>query len=253
MSGTPASTSPRHRFYDDLARWWPLISPVDDYEGEAAEFGRVLATADRDVHDVLELGSGGGHNAFYLKRQFSLTLSDLSEGMLDVSRTRNPECVHVPGDMRTLRIDRDFDAVFIHDAIEYMTTEADLTAAIATAFVHCRPGGLALFVPDAISETFAPSTDWGGSDGADGRGVRFMDWSFDPDPSDRQVHTEYAFVFREPDGTIWHAAESHVLGNFPRETWLRLIAEAGFRAEAVTETTDEDRDPRVMFVGRRPR
>ena len=135
--------------------------------------------------------------------------------MLAVSRGRNPECTHVQGDMRSLRLDRDFDAVFVHDAIEYMTTEADLAAAIATACVHCRPGGLVLLVPDHVAETFAPSTDCGGTDGDDGRGVRFMDWSFDPDPADTLVRTEYAFVFREPDGAVWHAAESHVLGLFP--------------------------------------
>ena len=49
MSGTPPAPPPRHRFYDDLAGWWPLISPVDEYAGEAAEFGRVLATAERDT------------------------------------------------------------------------------------------------------------------------------------------------------------------------------------------------------------
>ena len=36
-----------------------------------------------------------------------------------------------------------FDAVFVHDAVVYMTTEADLALAIKTAFVHCRPGGIA--------------------------------------------------------------------------------------------------------------
>ena len=30
------------RFYSDLAHWWPLVSPVDDYTEEAAEMIRVL-------------------------------------------------------------------------------------------------------------------------------------------------------------------------------------------------------------------
>jgi hypothetical protein len=38
----------------------------------------------------------------------------------------DPECEHLQGDMRELRIDRTFDAVFVHDAIAYMTTEEDL-------------------------------------------------------------------------------------------------------------------------------
>jgi hypothetical protein len=31
----------------------------------------------------------------------------------------------VEGDMRTTRLGRQFDAVFVHDAVCYMTTEAD--------------------------------------------------------------------------------------------------------------------------------
>jgi hypothetical protein len=40
--------------------------------------------------------------------------------------------------------------VFVHDAVAYMTTERELRAAIETAFVHCRPGGAALFAPDHV-------------------------------------------------------------------------------------------------------
>ena len=63
--------------------------------------------------------------------------------MLEVSKALNPQCEHILGDMRTLRMDRSFDAVFIHDAIMHMTTREDLRAAMETAFVHCRPGGAA--------------------------------------------------------------------------------------------------------------
>ena len=43
-----------------------------------------------------------------------------------------------------------------------MTTEADLAAAIATAYEHCRPGGRVVIVPDDVAETFEPHTDHGG-------------------------------------------------------------------------------------------
>lgn len=41
--------------------------------------------------------------------------------------------------MRTVRLGRTFDAVFVHDAVDYMTSEDDLRHVIETAFVHCRP------------------------------------------------------------------------------------------------------------------
>lgn len=240
------------RLYTDLAAWWPLISPPEEYEEEAAFALSVIRTAPIHVRDVLELGSGGGHNASHLKECFAMTLVDLSEPMLEVSRRLNPECEHLQGDMRSLRLNRRFEAVFVHDAIDYMTTEEDLRRAIDTAFVHCVPGGLAVFVPDDTREGFRPCTGHGGSDGLDGRGARYLEWHWDPDPADSETLTEYAFILREPDGTTssWH--ETHRLGLFSRDTWLRLLAEAGFDAEAVPEKTTEDREPREVFVGRRP-
>jgi SAM-dependent methyltransferase len=240
-----------YRFYGDLARWWPLISPPEDYAEEAAFATSLLSPAAPNLA-VLELGSGGGHNAVHLKEHFAMTLVDLSEAMLDVSRRLNPECVHRQGDMRTIRLGRQFDAVFIHDAIDYMAEEADLRLAMETAFIHCRPGGLALFMPDDISETFEEGTDHGGNDDADGNGVRYLEWDWDPDPSDTWKLTEYAFLLREVDGSIQVVHETHRTGLFSRGAWVRLLSEVGFEPETVTEVTTEDRTPRELFIGRRP-
>ncbi|MDQ4036911.1 MAG: class I SAM-dependent methyltransferase [Actinomycetota bacterium] len=241
-----------HRFYGELAAWWPLISPPEEYVEEARYAASVLNSASIPVRTVLELGSGGGHNAVHLKAQFAMTLVDLSDQMLEVSRVLNPDCEHRQGDMRTLRLDRSFDAVFIHDAVDYMTSEDDLRQAIRTAYLHCRPGGIALFLPDYTAETFDEGSDCGGTDGVDGRGVRFLDWTWDPDPNDSMVLTEYAFLLRNVDGSVRIVHESHRTGLFRRDVWLRLLTEAGFDARAVVEQTTEDRTPRELFVGHRP-
>jgi SAM-dependent methyltransferase len=242
-----------YRFYGDLAPWWPLISPPDEYEEEAAFLGTLLASAPIPVRDVLELGSGGGHNAVHLSPRFVMTLVDLSEGMLAVSRRLNPTSTHHHGDMRTLRLEREFDAVLVHDAIDYMTTEADLRLALGTAYAHCRPGGVGVFIPDAIAETFEAGTDHGGIDGADGRAARYLEWSWDPDPTDTWTLTEYAFLLREADGTVHSAHETHRTGLFGRAVWLRLLADVGFAPSAVTEETSDERTPREVFLGHRPR
>src|SRR6202000_3415558 len=100
-----------YRLYQDLAGWWPLISPPSEYAAEAAYLDAVLQAGPRPVREVLDLGSGGGNVAFYLKQHARLTLVDISESMLAVSRQLNPECVHRPGDMRTVRLGTTFDAV----------------------------------------------------------------------------------------------------------------------------------------------
>lgn len=240
-----------YRFYGDLAEWWPLISPPDEYAEEAAFVAGLLRSASIPVREVLELGSGGGHNAVHLKRQFSMTLTDLSEAMLDVSRRLNPECHHRQGDMRTLRLERQFDAVFVHDAVSYMTSEQDLRRAVETAFVHCRLGGVAVFVPDLTAEKPDEGADCGGRDAPDGRAVRYLQWTFDPDPADTWIQTEYAFVLRNPDGSVNVVHETHRTGLFSRDVWLRLLDDVGFDAVVVTEQTSEERTPRDLFVGRR--
>jgi SAM-dependent methyltransferase len=240
-----------HRFYAELAEYWPLISPPEEYAGEAAELVDLLSSASIPVHDVLELGSGGGNNAVHLSRRFALTLVDLSEQMLAVSHRLNPGCAHLVGDMRTVRLGRQFDAVLVHDAIDYMTTRDDLRQALVTAYEHCRPGGLVLLTPDHTVETFEPGTDHGGTDATDGRGVRYLEWSRDPDPSDTLVTTDYAFLLRDADGSVRAVHETHVTGLFDRDTWLAQLSEVGFAARRVVERHAEQRTPRDFFVGRR--
>jgi SAM-dependent methyltransferase len=246
-------TPAEHRFYGDLAPWWPLISPVAEYESEAAYIATLLHSATLPVGDLLELGSGGGNVAAHLKRHFEVTLVDLSPQMLDVSRRLNPQCPHTVADMRSVRLGSSFDAVLIHDAIDYMLTVDDLAAAVRTAFAHCRPGGMAVFLPDHVTETFEPGTDTGGSDGEDGRAARYLAWSWDPDPADTWVLTQYAFMLRDAGGQVEIAHECHRTGVFARDVWLELLADAGFEPSAVEEDTDEDRPPRTVFIGHRPR
>jgi hypothetical protein len=171
--------------------------------------------------------------------------------MLAVSAALNPECEHVAGDMRSVRLGRVFDCVFIHDAIDYITNEADLRAVFETAFLHCRPGGALLVAPDHVRETFQPGTDHGGSDAPDGRGLRYLEWTWDPDPRDATFVTDYAYLLREADGRVTVEHDRHVGGLFPRATWLRLLAEAGF-APSRAEHPGEEVVGHEVFVGRRP-
>lgn len=241
------------KMYDELAAWWPLLSPAAEYEEEAAFYARMLDEAsERPIRTVLELGSGGGHNASHLKSRCNMVLVDLSPGMQAVSRALNPECEHVIGDMRTIRLDRTFDAVFVHDAVCYMTTESHLRMAIATAFLHCAPGGAALFAPDFVTENFRPSTDHGGSDG-ESLGLRWLEWTWDPDPSDTTYTVDYAYLLRAPDGTVRVEHDRHVEGLFPRDTWLRLLSDAGFEARSVPfEHSDLEPGSHEVFVARKP-
>ena len=241
--------------YDGMAAWFHLLTPPSEYEGEAAFALELLrGHVDGPVETLLELGSGGGNMASHLGRDLTLTLTDLSTAMLEVSRTINPDAEHLVGDMRTVRLGRTFDAVLIHDAICYMTTEDALREALATAYEHLRPGGAAVFEPDYVREIFQSGTDHGGEDspevtaGGAGRAMRYLEWVTDPDPDDTTYQVDYAMLLRHADGRVEVRQDRHVEGLFPRATWLELLADVGFEPIGV----DDDAEGRVVFVGRRP-
>ena len=241
------------RLYSELSSWWPIFSAPADY-AEEAEFYRkqfVVACAN-PPETLLELGCGGGNNASHMKKHFEMTLVDLSPGMLAVSSSLNPECEHIQGDMREVRIGRLFDAVFIHDAITYITTEEDLHKTIETAFIHCKPGGAALFAPDSTQEMFRGKTNCGGHD-HEGYSLRYLDWTWDPDPSDTIYVSDFAYLMRYPNGRMRCEYDRHILGLFSQEVWIRLINEAGFHARLVPfEHSEVEPDTHVVFLGVKP-
>lgn len=249
----PANPPPP-AMYDELAPWWPLLSAPEEYAEEAAFYlGLLLDAGRRPAETLLELGSGGGNNASHLRSAFrAVTLVDLAPGMLEVSRRLNPDCEHAQGDMRDVRLGRRFDRVFVHDAVCYMTAEDDLRRAIGTAYAHCEPGGAAVFAPDWVRETFRPGTDCGGSDGEDGRGLRYLEWCWDPDPSDTTYVVDYAYLLREADGTTRAVHDRHLEGVFPRATWLALLAGAGFEARSVPFEHTEVEGALEVFVAEKP-
>ncbi len=210
------------KLYSELATWWPLMSPPHEYQEEAAFYTQQLLSAGNPpARTVLELGSGGGNNASFMKKQFAMTLVEPSPGMQAWSRKLNPECEHIEGDMRTVRLGRLFDRVFVHDAIVYMTSLPDLRKAIETAFVHCRPGGAVLLAPDHVRENFQPpDTEHGGEDG-ESAGMRWVAWTWDPDPTDSTYTVDYAYLLRAPDGSVRVEQDRHIEGLFARAEWLQ--------------------------------
>lgn len=234
------------QLYTELAGWWQLVSPTEDYADEAAFFGELFRA--ENAKTLLELGSGGGNVAWFLKKDFALTLTDISGEMLTQSRKQNPELEHIQGDMRTLRLGREFDGVLIHDAIMYMTTEVDLRAALTTAHEHCRPGGVVVIAPDWVAETFRPQTMHEGSDEGE-RSVRYLEWVWDADPDDTKVNCEYILALREGD-ELRTVVDRQIVGVFPRATWLRLLEDVGFEAVVIQDPSTGGERSEIL-LGRR--
>ena len=238
-----------HRLYHDLADLWPLFSPPEEYADEAEIYLEVLRSKLGPArHTILELGVGGGHLLSHLTAKYDAVAVDLSQKMLALSHRLNPTVQHHLGDMRSIRLNTLFDAVLIHDAIDYMLTEADVAAALATARTHLNPGGILLLAPDWFRETYP--------------GKHTMTWHQDhgditldvaehlPDvaPDSTIVESTFVFTLREGD-RVTTEHDPHTTGLFPRNTWLRLIRDAGFQVELLAVPACEGGYGGNLFVG----
>ena len=231
---------PTPRLYDDLAEFWPLISPPEEYEAEAVHLRAILREKlGPGDHSILDLGAGGGHHLAPLAGEFRAVAVDLSPAMLDNLAKLLPEVERHTGDMRTVRLNRTFDAVLIHDAISYLLSEDDIRATFATVAEHLRPGGLLIAAPDYFRENFRDQQVTHSTFRNEETDLTFIEYVHDPDPDDTTIETVMFFLIRL-GGQLRVEQDRHTTGLFPRETWLRLMDQAGFDAATrpFVETAD---------------
>jgi hypothetical protein len=115
-----------------------------------------------------------------------------------------------------------------------------------TCFLHCRPGGVSLSVPDYVRETFRPTTQHGGHDGGD-RSLRYLEWTWDPDPSDSTYVVDFAYLLHDTDNAVRVEHDRHIFGLFQRADWLRLLSGVGFLPRVL-----QDPWGREVFVALKP-
>ncbi len=241
--------------YTDLAWLWPMWG---DAAGEYAHYcgfvsGLIRRHAARPASTLLDLGCGGGKNAFNLKREFDVTGLDLSPAMIAQARSLNPECAFVQGDMRTFGLGRSFDAVLVDDAISHMTCRDDLVAAFRAAAAHLNPGGVLIATPDVTAETFqqnrtvaTPATRAATPYGLE---VVFVENSYDPDPMDEQFDATILYLIRD-HGRLRIETDHWTMGLFPLDAWRTALRAAGLAVHE--ERYVAGADEYTVFAGVRP-
>jgi hypothetical protein len=63
--------------------------------------------------------------------------------------------------------------------------------------------------------------------------VRYLEWTWDPDPRDTLFRSDYAYLLRDADGSVRCVHDVHEMGLFPRERWLSLLADVGFSGRSI--------------------
>jgi SAM-dependent methyltransferase len=232
------------RLYDDLAWLWPIWgSPEHEYARYCSEVADMIRKyAAIRVQSLLNIGCGGGKNAFNLKRDFDVTGVDLAPKMLELARELNPECQFLSGDMRSLYLGRRFDAILMDDSVGYMTNRVDLESAFREAYQHLNSGGVMVVTVDETTETFIQNrTCTTQAEGKTRRGsveAVFIENYYDPDPRDETYEGTFLYLVRE-EGRLRIETDHHVLGLFPLSIWRDTLVNVGFTIHEEIYVDDE--------------
>jgi SAM-dependent methyltransferase len=136
------------------SRYYDLLYKNKDYAGEAEYVRKLIAQHHPNAKTILDLGCGTGKHALLLAEQgYLVTGVDRSQEMLEAAQNQlgmrtfpGPAPEFFQGDIRSARIGKKFDVVVsLFHVMSYLSTNADLKAALSTAREHLAPGGLFIF------------------------------------------------------------------------------------------------------------
>lgn len=141
-------------FDHDYASQYDDLYTDKDYGAECDVLESVF---DRYLNEkprlLLDLGCGTGNHSIPLARRgYAVTGVDLSEEMLAHAREKAKQLdgelkpVFHHGDIRTVRLNREFDVVLMMFAVlGYQLSNTDVEQALANVARHLNPGGLFIF------------------------------------------------------------------------------------------------------------
>jgi SAM-dependent methyltransferase len=141
--------------FGNYARYYDLLYQDKDYASEAQFIHQLIQSYAPATASILELGCGTGKHAILLSEkgyklcgidQSSEMLKQANQRLLQLPKSQAANLEFLPGDIRTVRVDRTFDAVIsLFHVLSYQTTNQDLQAVFDTARTHLKPGGIFLF------------------------------------------------------------------------------------------------------------
>lgn len=255
-AGAPAATLSAYEslapFYDEFtsdSKYEPVIDALETWARAQGLRGKQMLDA--------ACGTGKSFELF-LGRGYRITACDASPAMLAEARKRaGGEVTLAVADMRSLPWESEFDLVTcVDDAINYLLTEADLRAAVASMSRALRPDGIAVFDANTLH---AYRTCW-----ADSFEMVVGDTTFRwhgrcaPDAPPGAVATATLTV-EHPGGV----SESHHVERHWRVDELRQAClAAGFghvvfrglaEGPSLEGEPDEERHPKMVCLAARPK
>ncbi|NNE07189.1 MAG: class I SAM-dependent methyltransferase [Gemmatimonadetes bacterium] len=207
---------------------------------DAAQFDRfalsLIATArelvDATGGEVVDLACGSGSflaRFLEVRSPARVTGIDRSRAMLDRARGKRPDVFWVCGDMVSIPLNAEVDALFcLYDSLNYLDSEADLKRAFREWRRLLKPGGKALF---DLNRARAYERVWGDptpfvSDTDDGKLTIVTSYSAEKRRGEARIRVDFA------DGTSQES--HHVQTCFPEEVVRECVASAGLHFLSMT-------------------
>jgi ubiquinone/menaquinone biosynthesis C-methylase UbiE len=216
--------------YNDLAWTEDWLASPAEYEHEVMVYVDLIKrTAIEPPRTLLHLGSGAGGHDWIFKRHFTVTGVDISLGMLNKARIAHPDIEYLEGDMRTLRLDRQFDAVVIPDSIDYMASQQDLRQAIQTAVMHLKTGGVLLVA--AKTEEIFQNNNFAYTGEKDGIHVTLLENNHINPFRPNTYEATLVYLIRQKGELTIHT-DHQVLGLFSRAIWDEVFKNAGITMQS---------------------
>ena len=239
--------------YTTHAHLWRLLSPLESYESEMVEWCELVeSTLTRPVTELLDLGSGGGHHLYHLAQGLESLKGglavDLSAPMLAELNSLLPQFETRQGDMTSLRLERQYDLVTVHDSFCYLHTIEQVGALFETVRAHLKPGGLGLVKLDAIADDFEGPYRYLTTFEEDDVEVTLTHYEWDPKPGDGWLEVVYLFLHRQ-GAEVETREERHRLGLFDKHQLLACAGEHGLKGSFhPVERWDEDRENLLLVL-----
>jgi SAM-dependent methyltransferase len=140
------------KVFDHYAQYYDLLYSVKNYEAEADYVSSLIQKFRRGARSMLDIGCGtGSHGFHFAQRDYDVTGVDLSPKMISLANQKKAQkgitnISFEQGDIRSLRLGREFDVVVsLFHVMNYLTKTKDMAAGFATAVDHIKAGGLFIF------------------------------------------------------------------------------------------------------------
>ncbi len=242
--------------YNELAWTDDLLVDSTECNREVATYVDLInRTAVVPPRTLLHLGSGAGAQDRFFKQRYAVTGVDISTGMLDRARAANSDVEYIQGDMRSIRLERQFDVVAIPDSIDYMASLSDLTTAIQTAAAHLKTNGVFLVVAN-VKERFHDS-NFAYTAERDGVHVTVFENNYTDPLRSNTYEATLVYLIRQHSQLTIHT-DRHLLGLFSEQTWHQAFVDARLSMQNAGLSNaykkylleDGDHQP-TIFIGRK--